>query len=332
MTPLDYDPPTHRLNEVLFDVSLEPVFSKFQLSDELFPNELTADQYRAVVNQNTRQVISIVSRSYELIKNKKALELGKEVFLQLYPKLNINELIPYKVIAPKSLASVHIDLIHKDVNFDIWEQENWLPFLRISNSYNRTYALSFEVGFVKKLCSNGVLFNKRSMKLKYIHEKNRHIRLKNDTKDIILASKQFGKQCSQLRDYGIPEDFIFPLLCQILKINLDISNERLIRNKIKLLEKLKCHVNEEVRSYQQYLGLNAYTIFNVATDLVSHNDKYNIFPGYYFNVRSFFTRPTDWMEDFLEKIDKNDLDLEKYLEPTMKKLTEFSKETGFRCN
>jgi hypothetical protein len=332
MISIDYNKPIDRLDDVLFDVQLEKLFASTGSAKGENAEGKELPDYRLVCNKKTGKVISVVSKNYKLISNKEALEMGMELFHQLYPGVNTDELIPFRIVAPQSLASVHIDLIHKNVKFNMWEQETWLPFIRITNSYNRTYSLSFEVGFVKKLCSNGVLFNKKTMRLKYNHERNRRITLKTDAEKIISFSKYFEKQCSNLRQYELTPELMFPLICRILKISMKIPDERFIPNKIKNLEKLKYFTAEQTKSYEKNNGLNAYTAFNVATDLVSHNDTYNVLPGYYFNVRSFFTRPTDWMEDFSNKIIGTDFNLDEYLRPTIKGLNNFNEIAGFRWN
>jgi hypothetical protein len=333
MTTIDFDKPVDRIEDVLFDVELQKLIA-VPPSSSNSQNSIGKEipKYKLVCKKESGQVISIVSNNYRLIPNKEALKMGIDVFKQLFPSFDEKELIPFRIIAPKTLSSVNIDLIHKDVNFNVWEQETWLPFIRITNSYNRTHALSFEVGFVKKLCSNGVLFNKKTMKLKYTHDKNKNINVMSDAKQIFSFSNLFGVKCNKLREFKIPHDDMFPLLCQILKISLKIPEKRPIHSKVKNLEKLKQFVSERIESYQENNELNAYTAFNVATDLVSHNDKYDVLPGYYFNVRSFFTRPTDWMESFSEEISENDFNLNEYLKPTLESLNDLKTLTGFKWN
>jgi hypothetical protein len=332
MEPIDFDKPVDRINDVLFDVELQKLIAVPPSSNSQENKGKEIPQYKLVCKKESGQVISIVSNNYRLIQNKEALKMGIDVFKQLFPEVDQEELIPFRIVAPKSLASVHIDLIHKDVNFNVWEQETWLPFIRITNSYNRTHALSFEVGFVKKLCSNGVLFNKKTMKLKYTHDKNKEIRLLNDVQEVLKVSNIFENQCIKLIKYNIERKDMFPLLCHILKINLNVGDKKKILTKARYLEKLNQIVLEQTAEYEKLNGLNAYTAFNVATDIVSHNDHYKVIPGYYFNVRTFFARPTVWMEDFSGKISQSDFNFEKYLETTMKKLNEFSEGTGFRWN
>ena len=324
---IDFKSPTHNLPDILFKVKLQDVYSDFRFPATLFPLPVGTPDYRAVVNQSNGQIISVVGKNYQLISNEEAIEKGKQIFTQLYPWVKADELIPYKVVAPQSKASAHIDLIHENVNFNVWEQETWLPFLRTTNSYNRSVALSFEIGFVRKLCSNGVLFNKQSIKLKFLHNKGIDVDVKNVANQIRTTSNLFADQCKSLKDYPIAKGLIFALVCQILNINLEVPDNNQFNKKLNSLELLYELTKILTNVYAEQSGLNAYTAFNVVTDLVSHMDHYKILPGYYFNVRSYFTKPTDWMEDFTKQITNKNFCFEEYLGKTIDSFQVVKKET-----
>jgi hypothetical protein len=324
---IDYAHPTNKLNDVLFNVKLQDIYSEFRFPETLFNQQIFTNNHRAIVNQSNGEIISIVGKNYKLISNEKAIEMGKQIFTQLYPEIKTDDLIPYKVVAPISKASAHIDLIHKDVNFSVWEQEKWLPFLRTTNSYNRSYALAFEIGFARKLCSNGVLFNKKTMKLKYLHSKSNRIELLNDTAQIKATSNLFIEQCKSLRKYEMPKELIIPLVFQILNINLELPEKRQITKKLNYLHNLIEMVKVLTDRYFIELGSNAYAAFNVMTDIVSHQDEYKNLTGFYFSVRSFYARPSDWMEAFSEHITNKNFELDEYLEKTIKSLEGVKKQT-----
>ena len=329
MNPINFTSPTQKLKEVLFKVELQNVYSNFRFPATLFDLPVSAHNHKAVVNQETGEILSIVSNNYNLITNEKAIEMGKQIFTQLYPHVNTTDLIPYKIVAPQSKASAHIDLISKNVDFSVWEQESWLPYLRCTNSYNRTYALSFEIGFVRKLCSNGVLFNKKTMKLKYLHSKDNKIEVQSDSKQIKNISDNFIDQCISLRNYQLPKQLIIPLVFQILNINLDMPDARQLTKKMNYLQNLIGDIKPLTDLYSNELGCNAYTVFNVATDLVSHQDQYKNLTGYYFNVRSYYSKPTDWMEDFSLELRNPKFDINSYSYKTIEKLNDLKKHTYF---
>lgn len=330
MNQIDYESPTHQLIEILFDVKLQDIYSNSQLPDTLFKKPISTPYYKAIVNQQNGQILSVVGNNYRLIPNKVALEMGKELFLKLYPGTKVNELISYKVVAPASKASVHIDLIHKDVNFNVWEQETWLPFLRVTNSYNRSYALSFEIGFVRKLCSNGMLFNKRSMKIKYIHSNSNALNIKNDSSKIGEVTSSFIKQCALLRNCILPGELTFAFVCHIMNLNLDLPEYPHLTRKLNKLDDLYNLTKTLTTQYCTGETVNAYSLLNVVTDIVSHQNDYKNLTGYYFNVRSFYTKPAEWMDEFSEAIKGKRFSPEKYLESTVYALKKIENSTGFK--
>ena len=330
--PIDFEKPSYELNDVLFDVLLKDVFTTNMKTDGTISSQQKASNYKAVVNSSNDQILSIVGNNYQLISNKDAVEMGKDIFAQLYPGIKRNDLIPYKIVAPQTKASAHIDLIHKDVNFNVMTQETWLPFLRMTNSYNRTYALSFEVGFVRKLCSNGVLFDKKSMKIKYYHTRENKIRLESDVSHIMAAPGTFTKQCQQLKDFYFPKKSMIPLVFQAFNINLETSDQKQSRQKAKSLSKLMKIATDTVDFYTTTMGENGYAALNVLTDLVSHQDVNKCLPGYYLRVKSYYTRPTQWMDEFSNAIADQKFDLNQYLSQEIEALNVFSEVAGLDWN
>ncbi len=328
--PIDFKKTAQNLNEVLFDVELHDVFSNFSKPGAQNSEQVHAPYHKAIINKENGHIVSIVGKNYRLITNKEALQMGKDLFCRIYPTVKTEELFPYNVITPVSKASAHIDLIHESVNFMVLEQENWLPFLRITNSYNRSCALSFEIGFVRKLCSNGVMYNKRSTKLKYIHTNSTNMTLLSDAKKIDEVKTIFTNQCTWLNKYKLNHKLMFALVCHILKINLNLLDNQQLNKKLHQLESLYKLVTSLTNLYNFNLGVNGYTVLNVVSDIVSHQNEYKNLPGFYFNVRSFYARPTDWMEEFAGKIEKGNVNMDEYLEPTTKFLIDIQKQTGFK--
>lgn len=318
---IDYQPATNLLKEVIFDVTLQPVYSEYVSKNLLFKQPISTNNYLAVVNQNSGNILSVVGKNYKLIPNKDALEMGKWLFKNLFPFVETDELIPYKVIAPNSLASVHIDLIHKNVNFKVWEQEEWLPFLRVSNSYNRNHTLSFEIGFVRKLCSNGVLFNKKTMKIKYTHSKSNKMDIVTDVGVIKANQEIFMNQCQEIREIRIPREMMFPLVCHIMNINLDIPEDNSIMQKHKRIDSLSGSVNDLVERYCNDKEPVGYDALSVVSDLVSHQDEYKNLAGYHLNTLSYYQKPAT-LVDWLVGLKKEDpAEIEQLLNPTIQKIS-----------
>ena len=70
---------------------------------------------------------------------------------------------------PATRSWAHIDLTAEGLEFAPIDKDPWLPFLRVTNSYNRSRALGFTVGVCRSICTNGMIFGEQSLKLKVTH-------------------------------------------------------------------------------------------------------------------------------------------------------------------
>ena len=259
---LDFKPATDNLNSVLFDVQLVDLLTS---STGLFSgnslDKIKVIDYNAVVNVKNREILCVVSSQYHLITNKQALELGKKAFVKLFPSVKESDLIPYKVISSSRKTFCHIDLVHNSVNFNVWEQDTWLPFIRITNSYNRTHKLSFELGFVRKLCLNGVIFDKKTVKVKYTHSKGQiPTEIIADISKLKSLEADFISQLSNLKRFHIAPKLVFPLVCKSLKLNwnFDSDNNPNLQKALEQYNDLKTLSKKLAKSYIEKEGQNAY--------------------------------------------------------------------------
>jgi hypothetical protein len=120
---------------------------------------------------------------------------------------------------------------------------------------------------------------------------------------------------------------MFALVCQILNINLDLPKDNQLKKKINSLYNLIEVTKILTTRYTNEIGSNAYAAFNVVTDLVSHQDQYKNLTGYYFNVRSYYSKPTDWMHEFSSQISHQNFLFNEYIDKTIGNLEEFRKQT-----
>lgn len=317
---INYQTHDKKLDDVLFEVALQPVYSEIKPRNSLFNRPIGTRNYLAVVNQRDGNIVSIVGKNYKLITNREALAMGKKLFGLLYPFVQPDDLMPFKVITPQTFGSAQIDLIHRDVNFRVFNQEAWLPFMRVYNSYNRAYPLSFEIGFVRELCSNGMLFRKRTMTITYPHAKQQKINLEANAAQIRSSQEIFRDQCRQLFEITIPEGHLFPLVCHILNLNVEIPGRHETAQRFTRLESLIETVNKLKDRYSGPKAPNGYDALNILTDLVSHQDEYKNLAGYYLNTRAWYQKPSVMVDTLLGLRDAGKHDLSGLLAPTMAKL------------
>ena len=94
-------------------------------------------------------------------------------------------------------------------------------FLRISNSYNRTRLLRFELGFCRWICLNGIIFGSKSIEFSYAHTRrgmDRVDRFVENIGDIRKLETAMTEKLHQLKRYHVPEKEMLPLLCRAFDI------------------------------------------------------------------------------------------------------------------
>jgi len=296
---LDFTPATHQINELLYPVSLLPIYAVSDVGhNKRFTNE--TKRHKAIVNKNTNEIVSVVSNNYKLLPNKEAIERGKEAFHSLFSNVNMDELIPFKVIAPGSLASCHIDFIHRDVQLSHrdWEQDSWFPFLRVSNSYNRSVAFKLEIGFVRELCSNGVILKKDSFELKYHHDKMYNSSFSSNISRLKQLETSFVMHLNRLKKIQVDSKIIFAVVCNVLNLKFDINNQQPnIREREKLRQlRAKAIIEELTSGYFAEMENTAYAVINVLSDFVSHQSEYKCIPGFPINPNAYYQKVGEWMQ------------------------------------
>lgn len=326
MKELDFLPATNQLNDLMFNVELIPIVTiPFQSDGASTRTALDIPDYFSVINMEKPECLSVVSKGYKLILNKEALEIGKEVFGQLFPSVNPQDFIPYKVIASKRKTFCHIDFVHKDVNFKVFEQETWYPIIRITNSYNKTYALSFEIGFVRKLCSNGVIFDKKTVTVKINHTyQKQQWKIDTDINKLKELEMEFISHMLNLKRFFLPKKYIFPLLCKALNLNYEPKKPKTSELSSPLNEDISKILQEAhgmlalskklAKTYADEFGENAYAAFNVITDILSHQEEYNSLQNYATRAKGLNSKLAEWLQNFTEEAEKRNFDIEKYLE------------------
>ena len=300
--------------EALFPVGFADVFLEGMTEGEYpMPAKIPVENYRAIINLSTGNVLSVVSKHYKLITNEQAIEFGKECYKKVFNVNSASNFEVFNVIISSTLAYCLIDIIMKGYQVNIWKQEIYLPFIRITNSYNRTKKLSFDLGFCRKLCDNGVIFEKETIRFSFYHTKQI---IKEDIRFDILPNKletlrrKFMDYSEKLSELPVPRIKALPLMSKILniKFNLEKKDKELELEK-KRLNDYKQRAEGLIDSYFQETGANAYSVFNACTDFASHSKTGKV------NVLADIMqkRIGKWLEDFAIERQQNNFSLNSYI-------------------
>lgn len=306
------------LKDVLFDVELRPLLVNAGRGDDgrtLFQNGhlTTVPKYRAVVDLDRENVLCVVSKDYELVSNERAIELGREVFGRVFGTEAVKGMEVFHVNIPKTRSFCHIDYWHKNDMFEPWQNEKWVPFLRVTNSYNRTRLLRFDVGFCRWVCTNGVIFGHRGATIKYPHSKNavREIeRVGIKAGDLQKLKLEFIERLNNLKRYHVPKKEMLPLACKVFDLSVD--DQALGRpQRVEQLRDFRSGFEGLTTRYFDEMGENAYAALNVITDFASRPTSIYISPTAV--VDSLQKKAGTWIDEFIPAIKNDKFDFGEYL-------------------
>lgn len=299
--------------EIRFPVELRPVYTIYTKGKKYS----RLSNYSAVTGiiEKEERVFSVVSRDYKLILNEEAIDMGKSIFKRMFPRSGNEDFEIFNIKYPASRSFCHIDLINSNYTLNIWDKEVYIPFIRITNSYNKSRKLRFELGFCREVCDNGVIFEREFVSLNYFHYgksigniQNLNI---NDLKFKGLRSieNRFIKYMKSLEKIKVEEKYFIPVTAKIFGLKFKTENvseryrEIIERQKdefLNIMKRLK-------QKYAEELGENAYSLFNTATAFANE-------PGLVNCVRynDYQTKAGQWVKEIV-RIKNKEL-IQKYLD------------------
>ena len=266
--------------------------------------------HRAVVNVDEGKVISVVTNNYHLVTNRQAYNIADHVVREMFTGASLNDFECFNVVMPQSKGSCRIDLImpsSKESPFGD-KSDPWTPFVRISNSYNKTLKLHYEIGFCRWICMNGVIFDQKGIDVSLSHSTKI-----SEEKIIVQIRKQAGRlqsvqdmwnelklKLNLLRKIEMTSSMALPMFCRAFNVKIDKKEIKPhkkdeLREKAKLIKKLS-------NDYFKEMGNNAYAIFNVLTDFATYPDYAK---NTYMNIHSYQKTVGRWADELITKSSNN---------------------------
>jgi hypothetical protein len=295
--------------EAFFPVELRPLYMRAGTVREEYQKLI---RHFAVVDVERNSPFAVVTDDYELVTNKTAFDMADEVMKKVFLTTKMGDLECLNVIMPKTRSFCHIDLIHKTASFSPWEGDVWTAFLRISNSYNRTRLLRFEVGFCRWICLNGIIFGSKSIEFSYAHTRrgmDRVDRFVQNIGDIRKLEAALTEKLHQLKRYHVPENEMLPILCRAFDIK---ATEELIQKprRVDDLRALRAKAEDLTKTYFSTMGAHGYAALNVLTDYASRPVGV-IAPEA--SMHGLQQKAGAWMDDFVSAIKSADFSFDSYL-------------------
>lgn len=297
--------------ELFFPIIISDVLTNLPDSDKL----IKFHGKHVLINGNTYKPISVVSDIYEIIKNEEAFEYGKKCLKELFDLKESEKIEIYNINASSNFSFCHIDLISRNNSLSIMIKDEYLPFIRITNSYNSMFKLSFRIGIYRIRCSNGSIFEDESIKIDFDHIKGakKQINLGLKKEDLQNILNKFDSDIHCLINAKIPLEYYFPIFCKGLNLNFDLNskNEKKKNLEIEKLNITSSFFKDKFKKYKDETNNDCYTLYNVMTEAATYGIDRKV--SFVNRVNRNQMRVGSWLNSFTELIRKGDIDYKEYL-------------------
>lgn len=285
-----------------------------EMQHSVVPDWCDASRHFAVVDVGRNEVFAMVTEEYDLVTNEEAAVIGRDCFKAVFERTDVEKMELYNTVMPKTRSFCHMDYVHTEAKHDFFENDPWTPFLRITNSYNKTKLLQFDLGFCRGICRNGLIFGKENIVFKRSHSRSteqklrQHFILKRGT--FAKLETEFRESLKTLNASPFPRGFVWPLVCKIFDIKLPVVGSS--RKSFENFEKRRSEVKKLTERYFNQLGDTGYAALNVLTDYATRPPG-EVSPDS--RVNALQIASGIWMEDFSRRITTADFSFADYLGP-----------------
>lgn len=302
--------------ELFFPVELRPVYVSMpeRLPGELFDTEVLkeAQHFKAVIDIERHNTFAVVSSDYEIILNTTAIELAKECFKSVFKLTDHSSMQLFNIVMPATRSFCNVDFIHKDSVFDFGSQDPWCPFLRVTNSYNRTKALKFDLGFCRGICRNGLIFGKRNIEFKFTHSKSAGHDPKAEfdfrAGEFAELEKKFIERLGNLARFHVAPEVMWALLCKVF--GFQIPHRDSSSRAHTLFESRQNAVAALTKKYFVSVGHTGYAALNVLSDFATRPPREGFTES---RIHGFQATSGKWVTDFVDAMKSNDFSFDEYL-------------------
>jgi len=292
-----------KIQDINFPIEESEVYYRHQ------DTRTTLEDYshKALIRRDSGELLGMVGSKYEVITHNEAYRLGVKLFKKVFGsdpevfKVDMNSKGSYcHVDILNPIDRIKVEGIEGSVGLNGVIDEEYYPFIRISNSYNHTFALRYNLGFYRWKCSNGLLMGVDTLgDIVITHDKP----LEESEWYVMNAAQEFRKQVTQFDGYirkagkiHIPKELLEVVTMDLLDRKYNLEQAPLILKMSKLLR-------GSIPAYAAELGESALAAINIGTDYIKTVENTQ-------TVNSLQSRAMDWGM----RVTEDGFALEKYLE------------------
>lgn len=328
MRPVLPYPNSEKLNPLLFPVELVPVYvsgRKGERQGNIFPDSLLKAQcdrllrHLAIRDKQSGEVFTVVSKGYDLVSNEEALTDGFRIFSQLFPKASsVSNFEIAGASMTKSRGACVIDVIHREYRTEVFGGDPWCPFIRIENSYNRTKALSYVLGFHRlksplRYSDSRFIIGSTAARIKRVHTKDAKVDWSGDRNRLREIEREFVEGIRYMKDYEVKRLYGAPLIAKALRLTfkVDAEDDQKRRRERQKLNTFRTFIAERLNERYKEHGVNLYAVFHAMIDYASSRAARRFNTPYY-NVE-VQNRAGEWFSSYPRISSKPDFDIDRYL-------------------
>jgi hypothetical protein len=144
--------------------------------------------------------------------------------------------------------------------------EDFTPFVRVTNSYNASRAVRLDVGFMRGICSNGMIFSAEAAKILASHtdEGIQHLKMVHPFASMAALTKQFEETVAAVRAVDVTPDEGAEIARRV--IDWPVLTDKATPRQHEDLRVLDADLVARRNRYFRDVGANAYAAFNLVTD------------------------------------------------------------------
>ena len=259
------------LHAVMFPVREVAVFAETEPGrKECIPGK------KALINDDTRRVLSVVSDQYQVLHNRTALRLARKCCTAAFPNTAPASWEVFSVETPKTGGHCRVDFKHDgkvpgyDWSFSEAEQDTYGPFIRVTNSYNRTCLFGLRFGLVRWACTNGWIDWHSSIAIAVAHdvkEMEASIEAKISEAKFRKVHAEFLGLIGPLRGAEVQRCRFRPIMQSVLQIR---KPQGMPTERERAWQSLEQKLDDVASKYVEEFGETAYALMNAISDVATH--------------------------------------------------------------
>jgi hypothetical protein len=305
--------PDIAIADLLFEVDQVPVEAVIGINGHT--HRVLIPGKKALINQTSGRILGVVSRDYRVVTNQEAVGLAREACGIAFPGISPLEWEAKRASAPLSLSFAHIDLMHRTHVLNYWDNEikkddPFTPFLRVTNSFNGARSLRFDIGFMRKHCSNGVIFEEEVATIRASHSAEALAQLKIEIKSHSLPKmwEGFSQFLNRIRSIKMDTAQSTLALNTVLHLPDPKPDDKPAR--VEGLKDLSTDFTHRLSRYRTELGPNAYAVFNTLTDIAARPPENPLFQK---SRDTLEKRSGRWLKELAQQSPTTGFDLNAWL-------------------